>query len=346
MAGPSPASAMPAPTTTTMPASMLSASATPTQKSYASPANPSRPSLDRPDRSDRDGLQPPPAAGAGGGLGAPGALSSAGRNLSASAVNFASRGGSLNPSPMPGSFSSELRSQLNLSRAGSRPDIFALEKLDEDDDGLTQEKTLAYLKEALSRETKIREGSENMLEALNSKKAKQTKEQRARVEAELNSSNQRIKDLRLKISAAQRTRAAPTTPTRARIDLPFTAANALRSPPSISRSGAGSDIDEPTESPTFVLAETLQALEVAGMTPDYYVSRANSLVDLFRRHPTLKYDLVWSVFGIRMQALLLSESREVVASGYRMIRYAISDITSLQYIRTLNTDYLVTWWVY
>ena len=82
------------------------------------------------------------------------------------------------------------------------------------------------------------------------------------------------------------------------------------------------------------------------MTPDYYVSRANSLVDLFRRHPTLKYDLVWSVFGIRMQALLLSESREVVASGYRMIRYAISDITSLQYIRTLNTDYLVTWWVY
>ncbi|KAK4226097.1 Rapamycin-insensitive companion of mTOR, N-term-domain-containing protein [Podospora fimiseda] len=310
---------------------MLSASATPTQKSYVSPANTSRPSLDRPDRTDRgDGLQP---------------LAPVGRNLSASAVNFASnRGGSLNPSPMPGSFSSELRSQLNISRAGSRPDIFALEKLDEDDDGgLTQEKTLAYLKEALSRETKIREGSENMLEALNTKKAKQTKEQRARVEAELNSSNQRIKDLKLKISAAQRTRATPTTPTRARIDVPFTTANSLRSPPSVSRSGAGSDVDEPTESPTFVLAETLQALEVAGMTPDYYVSRANSLVDLFRRHPTLKYDLVWSVFGLRMQALLLSESREVVASGYRMIRYAISDITSLQYIRTLNTDYLVTW---
>lgn len=249
----------------------------------------------------------------------------------------------MNPSPMPGSFSSELRSQLNLSRAGSRADMFALEKLDEDDNR-TQERNIAYLRDALSRELKIKEGSENMLEALNSKKAKQTKEQRQRVEAELLSSSKRIKDLRQRITdAQQRTKAGPTTPTRSRIDVTIAAGSGLRSPPSLSRSGAGSDIDEPTESPTFALAETLQALEVAGMTPDYYVSRANSLVDLFRRHPTLKYDLVWSVFGLRMQALLMSESREVVAAGYRMTRYAISDITSLQNIRTLNTDYLVTW---
>jgi hypothetical protein len=321
------------------PSTMLSASATPTQRSYVPPqqlqqqqqqqqpgstANP-RPSL------ERDGLQPPAANG--------------GRNLSASAVSFASRGPSLNPSPMPGSFSSELRSQMNVSRAGSRLDMFpSLEKLDEDD-GPTNEKTLAHLREALSREMKIKEGSENMLEALNSKKAKQTKDQRQRVEAELNSSNLRIKDLRQKITDAQRVRAAPTTPTRARTEGLFPGPNGLRSPPSASRSGAGSDIDEPTESPTFALTEILLALEVAGMTPDYYVSRANSLVDLFKRHPTLKYDLVWSVFGLRMQAMLLSESREVVAAGYRMIRYAISDINSLRNIRALNTDYLVTWYV-
>jgi hypothetical protein len=322
---------------------MPSASATPTSRSYASQqqqqqqqqqpqqqqqqpgsvANP-RPSL------ERDGLQPPAA--------------NAGRNLSASAVSFASRGPSLNPSPMPGSFSSELRSQMNVSRAGSRLDMFpALEKLDEDD-GPTDEKTLSHLREALGREMKIKEGSENMLEALNTKKAKQTKEQRQRVEAELNSSNLRIKDLRQKITDAQRVRAAPTTPTRTRAEL-FPGPNGLRSPPSASRSGAGSDVDEPTESPTFALTEILQALEVAGMTPDYYVSRANNLVDLFKRHPTLKYDLVWSVFGLRMQAMLLSESREVVAAGYRMIRYAISDANSLRNIRALNTDYLVTWYV-
>jgi hypothetical protein len=322
------------------PSTVLSASATPTQRSYVpqqqqqqqqqsqqsqAPGNvaaTSRPSF--------DGLQPPAA--------------NAGRNLSASAVSFASRGPSLNPSPMPGSFSSELRGQMNLSRAGSRPDLFpTLDKLDEDD-GPTHEKTLAILREALSREMKIKEGSENMLEALNSKKAKQTKEQRQRVEAELNSSNLRIKELRQKLTDAQRVRVAgPTTPTRTRIDGLFPSANGLRSPPSASRSGAGSDVDEPTESPTFALTEILQALEVAGMTPDYYVSRANSLVDLFKRHPTLKYDLVWSIFGLRMQAMLLSESREVVAAAYRMVRYAISDINSLRTIRALNTDYLVTW---
>ncbi|KAK0646435.1 Rapamycin-insensitive companion of mTOR, N-term-domain-containing protein [Cercophora newfieldiana] len=304
---------------------MLSASATPTQKSFSSQQPiASRPSFDR-----GDGLQPPAAANGA-------------RNLSTSAVSFAPRGSSLNPSPMPGSFSSELRSQMNISRAGSRADMFALEKLDEDDMSV-QEVTLSHLREALSREMKIKEGSENMLEALNSKKAKQTKEQRQRVEAELNSSNQRIKDLRQKITDAQRTRATPTTPTRSRTEGLLQSTNGIQSPHSASRSGAGSDLEEATESPTFALAEILQALEIAGMTPDYYVSRANNLVDLFKRHPTLKYDLVWSAFGLRMQVMLLSESREVVASGYRMIRYAISDISSLRNIRALNTDYLVTW---
>ena len=229
------------------------------------------------------------------------------------------------------------------SRAGSRIDVHAMEKVDEDDMSVAQH-TLAALREALNREMKIKEGSENMLEALNTKKAKQTKEQRQRVEAELNSSNQRIKELRHKISDTQRTRVAPTTPTRTRTtESIFQGNNGVRSPQSASRSGAGSDFDEPTESPTFALAEILQALEVDGMTPEYYVSRANSLVDLFKRHPTLKYDLVWSVFGLRMQVMLLSDSREVVASGYRMIRYAISDVVSLKKIRALNTDYLVTW---
>jgi hypothetical protein len=286
-------------------------------------------------------------------------------------MTFAPRGSSLNPSMMaPGSFSSDLRSQgLLPSRAQSRADSYAMEKVDEDDMAAAAaaavEQTLSSLREQLSRETKIKEGSENMLEALNTKKAKQSKDQRARVEAELNASNARIKELRQRISDAQRTRVVvPTTPTRARtadgsgllasfhqqqypgpnnvgIGGGANGTSGLRSPPSVSRSGAGSDIEEPTESPTFALAELLQALEIEGMMPEYYVSRANSLADLFKRHPTLKYDLVWSVFGLRMQVMLLSESREVVAAGYRMTRYAISDVSSLKKIRSLNTDYLV-----
>ncbi|KAJ8124783.1 hypothetical protein O1611_g8857 [Lasiodiplodia mahajangana] len=131
----------------------------------------------------------------------------------------------------------------------------------------------------------------------------------------------------------------PGTPARSRTD--GLHQSGLRSPPSASRSGVGSDVDEPTESPTFVLAEILQALEVEGMAPEYYVGRANNLVDLFKRYPILKYDLVWSVFGDRMQLMLLSGSREVVAAGYRMLRYAISDLASLKNIRALNTDYMV-----
>lgn len=270
-----------------------------------------------------------------------GGLQPAARNLSASAA--ARVGGSFNPGFAPGSFSSELRSQVS-SRAGSRVDLGSayptstMNKVDEDEsDAAAAEQAIVALKDRLNRELKIKEGSENMLEALNAKKAKQTKDQRQRVEAELNASNVRIKELRQRIADAQRIKGAPpTTPTRKRGD-----SNGIRSPPSASRSGVGSDVDELTESPTFALAELLQALEVQGMMPEYYVTRANQLVDLFRRHPTLKYDLVWSVFGLRMQVMLLSESREVAAAGYRMTRYAISDRDSLRKIRALNTDYLV-----
>lgn len=323
------------------PPSMLSSSATPNQKTYT-PQVPSnnigapRTSLDR---NDGGNLQPP----GGGANGAP--LS---RNLSASVISFGPRGSSLNTSSMagPGSFSSDLRSQMGQSRTGSRMDVYTsgLEKLDENEDGGIQEheQALAILREKLIREYKIKEGSENMLEALNSKKAKQTKEQRQRVEAELNSSNTRIKGLKQQLEEmSQRARLTPITPTRTQTTDNFFGSRGMRSPPSASRSGAGSDVEEPAESPTYALAEILQALEIAGLTPEYYVAKANSLVDLFKRYPILKYDLVWSVFGLRMQVMLLSESREVVAAGYRMTRYAMSDVSSLKKIRTLNTDYVV-----
>ncbi|KAH6684264.1 Rapamycin-insensitive companion of mTOR, N-term-domain-containing protein [Halenospora varia] len=311
------------------PSSILSSSATPTQKSMYSQQTTPYGTNNSKLNSDRDGLQPM-AAGNGP------------RTLSSSTVSFAPRGSSLNPSPAPGSFSSNMRSQLAPSRAASNQDVSYsmanLERLDEDD-GIIPEQAISALKDSLNREMKIKEGSENMLEALNTKKAKQTKEQRQRVEAELNSSNQKIKELRNQISELQRPK-IPTTPTKSRMDTLFQS-NGLRSPPSGARSAGGSEFEEPTESPTYALAEILQALELEGLTPDYYVGHANSLVELFKRHPTLKYDLVWSVFGLRMQVMLLSESREVVAAGYRMTRYAISDIASLQKIRGLNTDYIV-----
>lgn len=293
------------------------------------PHQPSRTSLDR-ENGGGNNLQPPNGLGAA-------------RNLSSSFLSFAPRGSSLNPGVAPGSFSSEMRSQMMSSRAGSRMDLasnnYAMDKVDEDDDHMTQQ-ALTSLKDRLNRELKIKEGSENMLEALNIKKAKQTRDQRLRVEAELLASNSRIKVLRQQISDTQLMRNRPATPSRSWTQETLQPPP-QKSPGSDAGSQDGSDVDESTESPTFLLAELLQALEVEGMMPEYYVSRANALASLFKRHPTLKYDLVWSVFGMRMQMMLLSESREVVAAGYRVTRYAISDVQSLRKIRTLNTDFLV-----
>ncbi|KAH8594705.1 Rapamycin-insensitive companion of mTOR, N-term-domain-containing protein [Bisporella sp. PMI_857] len=311
------------------PPSTMSSSATPTQKTLynAQPPNPHNTSTTRTSL-DRDGLQPGTVNG--------------NRGMSNVAASFVPRGSSLAPSPAPGSFSSTVRGQLVQSRTNSSQDTGAAirESFDNLDEPYSAGQQLAGLRDQLNREMKIKEGSENMLEALNNKKAKQTKEQRQRVEAELTISNQKIKNLRNQITELQRPK-LPATPTRSRMEGLFQSSNGLRSPQSASKSVAGSDIEEPTESPTYALAEILQALEVEGLTPDYYVERANKLVELFKRHPTLKYDLVWSIFGLRIQVMLLSESREVVAAGYRITRYAISDVSSLQKIRALNTDYLV-----
>ncbi|KFY58839.1 hypothetical protein V496_05935 [Pseudogymnoascus sp. VKM F-4515 (FW-2607)] len=313
------------------PPSTLGSSATPTQKTLQNQQ--STPYLVAQSRTslDRDGSQHPRSNNGAQAL------------LSSSAMSYGPRGSSLAPLGAPGSFSAELRSQAVSSRASSKAEMgsIGLERLEEDTTHVS-EQMISVLKESLNRELKIKEGSENMLEALNTKKAKQTKEQRTRVEAELNSSNQRIKDLVSQISELQKPQLqTPSTPTRSRMAGLFHSTG-LRSPASLAKSGAtDSNDEEPSESPTYVLAEILQALEVEGLAPDYYVGHANNLVELFKRHPTLKYDLVWSIFGLRMQVMLLSESREVVAAGYRMTRHAISDLNSLHKIRSLNTDYLV-----
>lgn len=218
----------------------------------------------------------------------------------------------------------------------------SMERLEEDGPKLSQQ-LIASLKGDLAKELKIKEGSENMLEAITAKKQKGAgKDYRGKIEAELTSTNQRIKNLRAQISDLQQARLPPpSTPTRHRLAGLFSS-NGQRSPSSIARSTGGSDLEEPAESPTFALSEILQHLEAEGLTPDYYVGHANNLVELFKKYPTLKYDLVWSIFGLRMQVMLLSDSREVVAAGYRMTRHAITDIASLQKIRALNTDYLVS----
>ncbi|KKA26235.1 hypothetical protein TD95_000100 [Thielaviopsis punctulata] len=334
---------------------MLDASsATPTQKAFPPITLPSQqnqsPSSTIPPRPSLDGsIHTNASTSSNSGLHPGGSLGSVRHMMTSSSTFTQQRNGS--NATGPGSYSSDFRAQMltGSARTPSRMDNYTRGgaasitggMLDDEDDSAAEQR-IASLKDALNREMKIREGSENMLEALNTKKAKQTKEQRQRVEAELNASTVRINDLRKRIEEAQRQRLVPGTPNRTRGDALMSSVG-FRSPRSVSRSrgGVDSDIEEITESPSVALSDLVQALEVDGQSAEYYVSRSNSLVELFKRHPTLKYDLVWHIFGKRIQIMLLSESREVVAAGYRMTRYAISDLASLRKIRHLNTDFLI-----
>lgn len=217
-----------------------------------------------------------------------------------------------------------------------------------EEDYATTEERQAVIRDKIAKEMKIKTGTENMLEALLAKPPKQTKEQRLKVESELSSSNRKLAELQheLEEELLRAAQAPSTTPPRSRLSSLFRG-SPMRSPsrntniPGSVDEEQQEDAEGDVESPTYVLSETLQALEIEGMSPDFYVERANSLVELFKRHPTLKYDLAWSVFGTRVQVMLLSDKKEVVAAGYRLTRYAIADRKSLQTIRALHTDELV-----
>ena len=242
-------------------------------------------------------------------------------------------------SGMPGSFNSQLTSTRSET---PKAKLFLKQSYEDDELLISSQQKQAELRDQIDKETKIKVGSENLLEALNAKNPKQSKVQKLRVEAELNSSNRKLAELKLGLEAEIEKANGPAEDPSSRLSNLFR--SALPRSPSKNiityEEEEDDDADLETESPTFVLSELLQALEAEGRQPDYYVERANSLVDLFKRHPTLKYDLVWSIFGLRVQIMLLSNSREVVAAGYRVMRYAITDRKSLQTIRSLHTDNL------
>ena len=263
----------------------------------------------------------------------------------------------------PGSFSSELKS-MNTSRsvtprppapdgtgAGSvgHTGIYTTRRasgtVDPSDGFSNSEERQGVIRDKIAKEMKIKTGTENMLEALLAKNPKHSKDQRLRVESELSSSNRKLVELHheLEEEVLRGAQAPSSTPPRTRISALFRG-SPMRSPSRTNDNTDDAMLEEgegEMESPTYVLAETLQALEVENMSPDFYVERANSLVELFTRHPTLKYDLAWSVFGLRVQSMLLNDNKEIVAAGYRLTRYAIADRKSLQIIRALHTDELV-----
>ncbi|KAF3926949.1 hypothetical protein ABW20_dc0107464 [Dactylellina cionopaga] len=202
---------------------------------------------------------------------------------------------------------------------------------------------LESLEKKLAIERKIQAGAENLLLVLDSKKPKDAKRARAEAERALNEANVKIDQLTSQVDIINSRNIKQQTESRSRMASKFRGEPLLPVPPGIGVPIGTAISEEPpsSESPTWSLSDILQSLEEKGQRPEIYVEKANTLVHLLKRHQSLKYDLVWSAFGKRVQFMLTHDSREVVSAGYRVARYAIADIRSLRTIKSLNTDIIV-----
>jgi rapamycin-insensitive companion of mTOR len=136
-----------------------------------------------------------------------------------SAASFATTKSFMRNGPAPGSFTSELKATI------SRPDVPRYEVgsfAGMEDGGLpghgTTEQRQADFRDKIEKETKIKIGTENLLEALNTKKEKHIREQRRVVESELNTSNRKIAQLKLDLNAEiQRSKELPMSSPKERM---------------------------------------------------------------------------------------------------------------------------------
>ncbi|CCH45189.1 Target of rapamycin complex 2 subunit [Wickerhamomyces ciferrii] len=95
------------------------------------------------------------------------------------------------------------------------------------------------------------------------------------------------------------------------------------------------------ESPTFKVTDLLTSLGEKNQDVDYLVTKGNDLVILLQEYPYIKEDLVFSAFGHRIQTLLVHNRKEVIATGYRICRYFVSDIDSIRNLMALRLDVLI-----
>lgn len=93
--------------------------------------------------------------------------------------------------------------------------------------------------------------------------------------------------------------------------------------------------------PTFIVTDLLTSLGEKNQDPDYLVTKGNDLVTLLKSNPYIKEDLVIGAFGHRLQTLLTHSKKEVVATGYRIARFIISNQDSIKALVALRLDVLM-----
>ncbi|CEP20634.1 unnamed protein product [Cyberlindnera jadinii] len=96
-----------------------------------------------------------------------------------------------------------------------------------------------------------------------------------------------------------------------------------------------------TASPTFAVTDLLTSLGERTQDAEYLVTKGNDLILLLQKFPYIKEDLILSAFGHKLQTLLTHPKKEVVATGYRICRYVVFDVASLQGLISLKLDVLM-----
>ncbi|ESW99412.1 hypothetical protein KL918_001657 [Ogataea parapolymorpha] len=83
-------------------------------------------------------------------------------------------------------------------------------------------------------------------------------------------------------------------------------------------------------SPTWALSDILQVLSDKNTSSEDIVDKTNDMVDLLEENDSLRNDLVFSSVIHVVQRLMLQRNEMVVACGYRILWYVVTDLRGLQ----------------
>ncbi|KAL6928035.1 hypothetical protein ACO0SA_002761 [Hanseniaspora valbyensis] len=92
--------------------------------------------------------------------------------------------------------------------------------------------------------------------------------------------------------------------------------------------------DAATEDATWEVSNCLQSLQERTNDHEFILNKSNRLIEVLKKNPKLKDELVSSAYLPAIQQMILNENKKIVASGYRVCRHLLiestADIQSIQ----------------
>lgn len=92
------------------------------------------------------------------------------------------------------------------------------------------------------------------------------------------------------------------------------------------------------ESATWLVSNYMQSLQEPITTKAFILEKANSLVELLKKNPYIKNELVLFSFSNTIQNLLLNNDTDVVSVGYRITRHLITDSHFIEHLFKSRID--------